>query len=482
MSTAQQGSLETIIASAAPRIKPRPLPARYGRQWSVLLFAGDVVVVILALLFAQGLTHHLIADLLAREGAAQALLFSVALWLMLFERIGMYRRTFSTNARDEVYASLAASAMAMLPSLLLFLCLPSLLPSRHLLVVATLLAAVGVSLSRYLAHTIRAGMFPAPPRRIAIVGMPDRVAAVPGDLSLTKDDAILRLPVDDFDDDLAGVVASGDLHRLDWLQIAVERGCNELIVTEALPAEIMPALLRFTEARSIRVALAPMRIRPHACDFTVRRDGGLALLYPQSLAICTPGAELMRRFIDLAIAIPALILLSPLLAAIAVIIVCDSGKPIFYKQIRVGKLNQPFEIVKFRTMQPNAETSSGPVWARSGEARTTRVGRILRRTSFDELPQLFNVVRGDMSIVGPRPERPYYVEQFRKMLPRYDERHLVRPGITGWSHIHMRRNVDTTQIGERLSYDLFYLEHWSVFMDIMIICKTGAEFLFHSAV
>jgi len=482
MSTAQQSSLETMVASAAPRLKPRPLPARYGRQWGVLLFVGDIVVVIIALVLAQVLTHHTIADLLARENAAQGLLFSVALWLMLFERIGMYRRTFSANARDEVYASLAASAMAMLPSLILFLALPSLLPSRHLLVVATLLAAVGVSVSRYVAHTLRTRMFPAVPRRIAVVGTPDRVNAIPGDLSLTTEDSIVRLPIEGFDDDLAGVLEAGDLLRLDWLHVAVKRGCNELIITEALPAEIMPALLRFTEARGISVAFAPMRIRPHACDFTVRRDGGLALLYPQSLAICTPGAEAMRRVIDLAIAIPALIVLAPILAAIALVIANDSGKPIFYKQVRVGKLNKPFEIIKFRTMHLNAEKASGPVWARSGEDRTTRVGRVLRRTSLDELPQLFNVVRGDMSIVGPRPERPYYVEQFRKMLPRYDERHLVRPGITGWSHIYMRRNVDTTQIGERLSYDLFYLEHWSVFMDIMIICKTGAEFLFHSAV
>ncbi len=483
MRTVQQSSsLETILTSAAPRLKSRPLPSRYGRQWSIVLFAGDVIVVVLALLVAEALTGHRIVTLLAREGAAQGLLFSVALWLMLFERIGMYRRTFSTNARDEVYASLAASAMAMLPSLALFVSLPALLPSRHLLVVATLLTAVGVSLSRYVVHAVRTRMFPAEPRRIAVVGMPERVAAVPGDLSLTKDDAIVRLPIEGFDDDMASVIATGDLQRLDWLQIAVERGCNELIITEALPPGIMPALLRFTEARGIRVAFAPMRIRPHACDFTVRRDGGLALLYPQSLTICTPGAETMRRFIDLAIAIPALILLSPILAAIALVVARDSGLPIFYKQTRVGKHNQPFDIIKFRTMKQNAEKVSGPVWARSGEDRTTRVGRILRRTSLDELPQLFNVVRGDMSIVGPRPERPYYVEQFRKMLPRYDERHLVRPGITGWSHIHMRRNVDTTQIGERLSYDLFYLEHWSVFMDIMIICKTGAEFLFHSAV
>ncbi len=486
MSTARESRLETMLGSVAPAVRPRPLPARYGREWSLLLFIGDLVVVVVALGIAQLVTDHRIATLLARENAIPGLLFAVVLWLMLFERIGMYRRTFSTNARDEVYASLAASVMAMAPSLLIFLVLPALAPSRHLLVVATLIAAVGVSLTRYLAHILRTRIFPAAPRRIAVVGTSARVAAVPGELSLRKDDTVVRFPIDGFDEEMAGELAdspgSPDLARIGWLRSAIERECNELIITEALPAELMPALLRFTEARGMRVAFAPMRLRPHACDFSVRRDGGLALLYPRSLTICTPGAEAMRRVIDIAIAIPAIVLLSPLLLAIAAVIALDSGRPVFYRQSRVGRLGHNFEIMKFRTMKTDAETSSGPVWARSNEDRTTRVGRVLRRTSLDELPQLFNVVRGEMSIVGPRPERPYYVEQFRKMLPRYDERHLVRPGITGWSHIHMRRNVDTSQIGERLSYDLFYLDHWSVFMDILIICKTAAEFLFHSAV
>jgi len=214
----------------------------------------------------------------------------------------------------------------------------------------------------------------------------------------------------------------------------------------------------------------------------VRRDGGLALLYPRSLAICRPGAEAARRAFDLTLAVPALLLLSPLLIAIGIIVKLDSPGPALYRQRRVGRHGAKFDIIKFRTMRPDAEAMSGPVWARGAdEDRTTRFGSILRRLSFDELPQLINVVRGEMSIVGPRPERPFYVEQFRKLLPRYDERHLVRPGITGWSHINMKRNVDTSAIGERLSYDLFYLEHWSIFMDLLIICKTGAEFLFHAA-
>jgi exopolysaccharide biosynthesis polyprenyl glycosylphosphotransferase len=479
METSQPASLEGSLGTI-PGLKSRPKPAKFGTSWSILLFVADIASTLIAALVAQSVAHADFSTLASVPGALQTVLFAALVWLMLFEKIGVYRHSFSTSARDEVYASLAASVLAMAPALAIFLLAPSLVPFRHLLLSALLFTAVGVSVSRFAAHAIRARM-PAHVRRIAVVGMPDRVAAVPMDLSLTHTDSVLRLPVEAFDDEVAVAVAEGDITRLDWLQTALAHDVDEVIVTEALPPEIMPAILRHLEARGVKLAFAPMRIRPHACDFTVRRDGGLALLYPRSLAICRPGSEITRRAFDLALAVPALLLLSPLLLIIAVGVKLDSPGPIFYRQRRVGRLGKTFDIIKFRTMRPDAEAASGPVWARTGEQRKTRLGAILRRVSLDELPQLLNVLRGEMSIVGPRPERPFYVEQFRKMLPRYDERHLVRPGITGWSHIHMKRNVDTSAIGERLSYDLFYLEHWSVFMDILIIYKTGAEFLFHSA-
>lgn len=142
---------------------------------------------------------------------------------------------------------------------------------------------------------------------------------------------------------------------------------------------------------------------------------------------------------------------------------------------------KPFTILKFRSMKLDAEKHSGAVWVRENDDRRTRVGAILRRLSFDELPQIFNVLRGEMSLVGPRPERPIFVEQFRTQLPRYDERHLVPPGITGWSHIHMRRLVNQDDIAERLEYDLRYVEQWTIWLDVSIMFKTGLEFLFHKS-
>jgi exopolysaccharide biosynthesis polyprenyl glycosylphosphotransferase len=477
-----QERVGTVIAPPPAPARPRPRPVIYGRAWTASLVAVDLVVATAALFFADALAGRsdVIATISARNDWA-TIVIAVAAWLGVFAWIGMYRRSFSTNARDEVYASLAASALAMVPPALIFALVPSLHGIRGPLCVAVLLTAVGVSLVRSAAHLLRAFVFRPASRRIAVVGTPDRVAAVPPDLSLTASDSVMPIAIDGFDDGFADVIATGDVTRLEWLAAAVEAGCDEVIVTEALPPEIMPALLRYVEAKGMKLAFAPMRIRPHACDFDVHRDGGLALLYPRSLPICTPAVEALRRAFDLALAVPALILLSPLFAAVALAVYVDSGAPVLYRQTRVGRHGVEFEILKFRTMRTDAEAETGPVWARSGEGRVTRIGRFLRRRSLDELPQILNVVRGDMSIVGPRPERPFYVEQFRKMLPRYDERHLVKPGITGWSHVHMRRNVDVSAIGERLSYDLFYLEHWSLFIDILIICKTGAEFLFHTA-
>jgi len=479
MLTTETPKLEAM--RAAPAVRHRPRPIRFGARHAFVLRLVDVFSLALAaavVLKSEGIwLRGLLAAPLTQEVLA-ILALGMLLW---FERLGMYSRTFATSARDEVYATLAAVALTAFPVLLVVWIVPALWPYREFLTGLVLVAAGTLSLGRFISHAARTRFFPPRIRRIVVAGTPDRVAAIPGELALTATDTVHRYAIDAFDEEIKAALRDGGIASLDWVRHALEHNCTEIIVTEALPPEIMPDLLAITEGHKIRLAFAPTRIRPHACEFEVRRDGGLALMYPSSLAICRDVSGAFKRSIDIGISSLALILLALPLAIVAAAVYFDSGLPIFYRQVRVGRNGRTFEIIKFRTMRNDAEVETGPVWARTGESRTTRIGRFLRRTSLDELPQLFNVLRGDMSIVGPRPERPFYVEQFKAMFPRYEERHLVRPGITGWSHIHMRRNVDTSAIGERLAYDLFYLEHWSVFMDLLIICKTGAEFLFHSA-
>ena len=182
----------------------------------------------------------------------------------------------------------------------------------------------------------------------------------------------------------------------------------------------------------------------------------------------------LKRSIDIALSGTALVFLSPVLAVIAWAVKTSSFGPIFYKQERVGEDGRRFLLYKFRTMPIGSEKMTGPVWAAENDARRTRVGAFLRRNNLDELPQLWNVCRGDMSLVGPRPERPFFVSQFKEDIPRYMARHTIRSGITGWAQVNGLRG--NTSIEERTKFDLFYIENWSLFLDLKILFLTSTTF------
>jgi exopolysaccharide biosynthesis polyprenyl glycosylphosphotransferase len=178
----------------------------------------------------------------------------------------------------------------------------------------------------------------------------------------------------------------------------------------------------------------------------------------------------LKRTFDLLVSLTGLIVLSPLLLILAVLIKINSAGPVLFKQKRIGLDGKEFIMLKFRSMVVDAEKETGPVWARQKDPRTTAIGRFLRRTSLDELPQLINVVRGEMSLVGPRPERRVFVDQFRQQIPQYAERHRVRSGVTGWAQVNGLRGQ--SPIAERTRYDVYYIENWSLWFDIKIILLT----------
>jgi exopolysaccharide biosynthesis polyprenyl glycosylphosphotransferase len=181
-------------------------------------------------------------------------------------------------------------------------------------------------------------------------------------------------------------------------------------------------------------------------------------------------ARLIKRLIDIAFAAIILLVLAPLFAMIALLILVTSGRPIFYTQKRLGQGGRPFHIIKFRSMRSDAERETGPIWASNHDTRCTRIGDWLRHTNIDELPQLINVLRGEMSLVGPRPERPTFVEQFQRTIPDYDLRHAVPGGMTGWAQVHGWRG--RTSLRKRVQYDLDYIQRWSVGLDLRILLMT----------
>ncbi len=178
----------------------------------------------------------------------------------------------------------------------------------------------------------------------------------------------------------------------------------------------------------------------------------------------------LKRAFDLFCAGVGMVLVSPVLAVIAILVRLSSPGPVLIHQLRVGKNGRPFLAHKFRSMREDAEAETGPVWAAPDDPRRTAVGKWLRRLSLDELPQLWNIMRGEMSLVGPRAERPEFVDEFASRLPRYQDRHLVRPGLTGWAQANDLRGQ--TPIEDRLIYDLYYIENWSLAFDVKIILLT----------
>lgn len=187
--------------------------------------------------------------------------------------------------------------------------------------------------------------------------------------------------------------------------------------------------------------------------------------------------KVLKRTVDIILSVILLVITLPLFIIIPVLVKLTSPGPVFFAQERIGQNGRPFNIYKFRSMKVDAENETGPVWAKGNDARRTKFGRWLRRFSLDELPQLFCVLKGDMSIVGPRPERGIFVNSFRRDIPRYDQRHSVKPGITGYSQVSGYRG--DTCIEERVRHDLYYTDNWSLFFDFKILAKTAFEFIFH---
>jgi sugar transferase (PEP-CTERM system associated) len=194
----------------------------------------------------------------------------------------------------------------------------------------------------------------------------------------------------------------------------------------------------------------------------------------------SPIQEIIKRVADIVFSLVLLVLLLPLMAVAAVLIKLDSKGPILFSQQRAGRGRHLYQILKFRSMVQDAERATGPVWAGEADARITRVGKIIRRLRIDELPQIWNVLKGDMSLVGPRPEREVFIKELVKQVPYYDARLTVKPGLTGWAQINYRYGASIEDAVEKLNYDLFYIKNMSFLMDVLIILRTVKIVLFGS--
>lgn len=262
------------------------------------------------------------------------------------------------------------------------------------------------------------------------------------------------------------------LGKLDDLQkILAEKVVDEVVV--ALPLTAFPKyqhIIMECEKAGVRVSIVPdfYDILPASPHF--EKFGDLPVISVRDVPLDELMNRVLKRGFDIAFSLVAIILTSPILLFIAAGVKITSPGPVFFKQERVGLNRRSFYMYKFRTMKIMPESASNTQWTVANDPRKTKFGSFLRKTSLDELPQFFNVLKGDMSVVGPRPERPYFVEQFKEEIPKYMIKHQVSPGITGWAQVCGLRG--DTSIENRIDHDIYYIENWTLLFDIRIIFKT----------
>ncbi|MEQ1911466.1 MAG: undecaprenyl-phosphate glucose phosphotransferase [Vicinamibacterales bacterium] len=260
-------------------------------------------------------------------------------------------------------------------------------------------------------------------------------------------------------------------------EITARESVDHLYV--ALPPEQHVRMLELLEATSreiVDVKVVPDLLQVIALRARLEDLDGIPVININDVPLQGVNA-LVKRVIDVAISLSALLLLGLPLAIVALLVKLTSRGPVFYRQERMGLDGKSFSIVKFRSMFNDAERHTGPVWAVRGDPRVTPLGRLMRHSNVDELPQLWNVLTGDMSIVGPRPERPHFVEQFKHKIPQYMLRHKVKAGLTGWAQVNGWRG--NTPLEKRIEYDLYYIENWSVRLDLKIMWLTVLRGFFH---
>jgi len=246
---------------------------------------------------------------------------------------------------------------------------------------------------------------------------------------------------------------------------------DQVILTSSRPGyERIVDILLFCEKELITFNMVPDIFNVMTTSMDIYNLDDIPLLGPATWPLDYFWNRVLKRTEDIVGAIIGLIISAPIIAIAAIAIKKTSPGPVFYRQERCGRKGKVFTLYKLRTMRVDAEAETGPVFTRPNDPRTTRVGAFLRKYNLDELPQFWNVLRGDMSLVGPRPERPVFVSQFKEGIAGYMWRHVTRPGMTGWAQVNGLRGQ--TSIEERLKYDLYYLEHWTLAFDFKILVKT----------
>ena len=414
-----------------------------------------------------------------------AALVTAGVVLVVFALMGVYRQRRGLEFIDEFFSVIGAALVAALVLLALigayrepgFTSYSRLTLVYWVPLMVLIDSAARYTIRRYVARQRTHGRGAD---RALVVG-----AGAAADLVIQR---IRMFP--DYGYQLIGVVADGLREGTEFGGVQVLGHTDELarvvrnrrvsIVFMALPDVSQDRVLHLVDScagTGVEFRIVPSMLELMTTQITADQLDGIPLLQlKHGLDIDGPKIAAKRAF-DVVTAALGLVVLSPVLLLLAVLVRLSSPGPVLLRQERVGMRGGTFGMHKFRTMRADAEEDTGPVWAAVDDPRRTSIGRFLRRFSLDELPQLWNILTGDMSLVGPRPERPVFVKEFTRQFPRYDDRHQVRPGLTGWAQVNDLRGQ--TPVEDRLLYDLYYIESWSLQFDLKIILITLVRVFTH---
>lgn len=393
--------------------------------------------------------------------------------VLVFALMGNYSNHRSSFFADEIFGiigALAASALAVFAALIIY---PPdrLVYSRLTFGYWILIAGILIGLSRYAIRRIerRQRARGVGTARCLVIGRGHAADQLVQRIKMFPDFGyqLIAMVADQLDASLSQSDASAEITKI------IERDHIDVVFV-ALPhvrQERVLELIASNRRREVEFRVVPTTLEMLASQVEPDELAGIPLLRIRR-SFATASLQMRaKRLFDMILALLGLVLVVPLMALIGLLIRITSPGPILIRQERVGLNDRTFQMLKFRSMRVDAERMTGPVWASSGDTRRTTIGILLRRFSLDELPQLWNVLKGDMSLVGPRPERPVFATDFGNRMPAYAERHRVRPGVTGWAQVNDLRGM--TSIEDRLVYDLYYAERWNLAFDVKIILTTA---------
>jgi exopolysaccharide biosynthesis polyprenyl glycosylphosphotransferase len=406
-------------------------------------------------------------------GAAVA----TVIFLFIFKALDMYLRPQTGSFTNKIPRIIKGTAVGLLFAAAMGFAIKTRPPfSAGVVVVAFGTVFFLVTLERYILYRIEWNLARHSPNfnKVLILGTNETAAHVKRTL---EREVMLRSKI-------AGFLKTDPAHVSDEVpqdrilgtsqqlsSVVRENDIDQLIVTDPdMGHERLVEIMVFCEKNMLSFNVVPDLFSILAFSTDVQTLDDIPLLGIGRWPLDNFWNRVLKRIEDIGGSFLGLLVAAPIIAVAAVLIKCSSRGSVFYVQDRCGRSGETFRLYKLRTMKQDAEHETGPVWATEDDSRRTRVGAFLRKYNLDELPQLWNVFRGDMSLVGPRPERPHFVEKFREDIVTYMRRHVTKPGMTGWAQINGLRG--NTSIEERVKYDLYYLEKWSLAFDLKILLKT----------